>query len=846
MDKARLIRAVALFLFASVIGGVVLTLVLFAWYSRNLPNPGEVVRREGFSTKIMDRNGEVLYDVFGDQRRTPVELDQVPDYLKQATIAIEDKEFYKHEGFDVWGMVRGFSRLFTRGRAQGGSTLTQQLVKNVLLTDERSVARKVKEFVLSVQIERRFTKDQILLMYLNEAPYGGTAWGVASAAEIYFNKSVADLDLAEAAILAGMPQRPSYYSPFGSNPSAYEGRTGDVLRRMREDGYITREQEEEAVGKLPEVEFAERSVGIKAPHFVFYVEQQLEDMFGPALVEQGGLRVTTSLDLPLQQEAQQIVAEEVDKVANLDVGNGAALVMDPETGEILSMVGSKDYFAKDYDGQVNVVTSLRQPGSSIKPVTYALAFEKGYSPAHMLMDVKTEFPGGGSNPTYVPENYDGKFRGFVQLRFALGSSLNIPAVKLLSLVGIRDMLSLAYDMGFESLEPTEENLKRFGLSVTLGGGEVRLLNAVQAYSAFANGGVRVEPVAILKVEDRNGKTLFEHRPVKGKRVLDEKVAFLINHVLSDNNARLLTFGSNSLLNMGGRPIAVKTGTTNDRRDNWTIGWSSSTAVGVWVGNNDNSPMKGVASGVTGASPIWRRIMLRALEDRPARAFAVPNGVEATFVDQVSGYPEHDGFPARSEYVIRGTLPSLPDAIHTKLKLCNGENKLAAPGQIAENNYYEKEYFVFRENDPFAGVGGENKWQKGIDEWVATQGDEKYHPPTDKCTGTGQDVVVRVKHPENYHDYDGDKIEVDVDVFADKSIKNVEIIVGDALKERLSDKPYKTTLTLAPGVYVLKARAVFSDDSSVVSGETTFGMGGVSSTATPTPTPAPSPTPTAGP
>lgn len=465
--------------------------------------------------------------------------------------------------------------------------------------------RKVKEFILAVQIERKYTKDQILSMYLNEAPYGGTSWGVEAASEAYFGKNVKDLNLVECAILAGLPQRPSYYSPYSATPDAYKGRTKDVLRRMREDGYITQDQESEAVKMLDTIKFVGKGGDFKAPHFVQYVEQILEKEYGTSFLEQGGYTITTTLDWNLQDEAQKIVSEEIDKDSYLNITNGAAVALDPQTGEILAMIGSKDFNAKDYDGQVNVTTALRQPGSSFKPFTYVTAFKKYYTPSTMIMDVPTDFPGGAGQPIYHPVNYDGKYRGPMQLRYALANSINVVAVKLLAKVGIKDVLQTAYDMGITTLPPTAETMSRVGLLLTLGGGEVRLLDLTDAYSPFMNKGYRVDPVAILKIEDSNGKVLEENKPEKGKQVISEAQAYLIDSILSDNESRSMVFGLNSLLNIPGRQVAVKTGTTNDKRDNWAIGGNSQVVVGTWVGNNDNSPMKAVASGISGASPIWR-------------------------------------------------------------------------------------------------------------------------------------------------------------------------------------------------------------------------------------------------
>lgn len=800
-DRQTVLKYLGLTALFGTLGGIFLLFVMFAWFAKDLPDPNKVVRREGFSTKITDRDGATLYELYQDYNRIPVNLDQVSPLLQHATIAVEDKEFYSHQGFSTWGMIRGLLRGITRGRAQGGSTLTQQLVKNVLLTNERSLPRKFKELVLALQIERKFSKDEILQMYLNEAPYGGTAVGIAAASERYFGVEPKDLTLTQAAILAGMPQAPSRYSPYGADKTAYVARTVAVLRRMREDGYITKDEENASVAELPNVVFREQTAALKAPHFVFYVKDQLVELLGEGVVEEGGYTVTTTLDSELQDYAQQAVADEIASLEKVHITNGAALVMNPQNGEILSMVGSKDYFAPDYDGKVNVVMAKRQPGSAIKPVTYATAFAKGYSPATMLLDVPTKFPGAKEGEFYEPKNYDGKYHGPVQLRFALGSSLNIPAVKLLSMVGLKDMLQQAYDMGFDTLEPTTENMKRFGLSVTLGGGEVRLFDLVRAYSAFANGGERIEPVSILKVT-KDGKTLFEAKQAKKQRVLTPEVAFLVNHVLYDNNARLLTFGSNSYLNMSGRSIAVKTGTTNDKRDNWTVGWSTAAVVGVWVGNNDNTAMKEVASGVTGASPIWRKIILKTWEKYKGEDFVAPSGVEARQVDVVSGYPEHDGYPARADYFVKGTVPTEPDPIHTKVKVCRAdENKLASEVDIARGEYNEKEYYVLANES--------SAWQDDIWAWIDGQGDPKYKVPRETCS-TNTDTVIGFEKPGNRSTV-SNTFEVRLRVTTSKEIEWVKLYKnGSEIESFGGEKEVTTTITLPDGTYTLSGKVKTKD------------------------------------
>ena len=542
--------------FLVVLAGIFSVGILFAWYAKDLPRPDKVQRTEGLSTEVLDRNGEKLYDIYSDENRIPAKWEDVPEDLKRATLAIEDKNFYDHVGLSEIGIARAIINIFIFHNFQGGSTLTQQLVKNVLLTNERTVPRKIKEAILALQIERKYTKDEILLMYLNETPYGGPAVGVEAAAAEYFDKPARELTILESAIIAGLGQAPSRYSPFIGEPNAYIDRTIQVLRRMREDGYISPMKETELKSELPSVKFASGSASLRAPHFVAYVRDQLVDTFGSKLVEGGGLKVTTTLDWTLQEQAQKIVAEEVDKAKNLKVSNGAAVVIDPATGEVLAMVGSKDYSASDSGGfKFNVVTQgLRQPGSSIKPITYAAAFRKGYTPSTLLLDVETKYPSGDpAKPEYNPKNYTGKYTGPVLLRYGLGNSVNTVAVKVSALVGIQDTLRMAYDMGLKTLEPTSENVRRFGLSLTLGGGEVTLMDMTSAYGVLATAGLRSEPVSILRVEDPNGAVLFEYKPQAPRRVLETDVAYLISHILSDNDARKDVFGPNSQL-----IIAVKT------------------------------------------------------------------------------------------------------------------------------------------------------------------------------------------------------------------------------------------------------------------------------------------------
>lgn len=775
------------------------------FFATQIPSPQDLVNREVVSsTKIYDKEGELLYDIYLNQNRTPIKLVDVPEYVKQATIAIEDKYFYQHSGFSIPGILRSLFDLAIHKRVEGGSTLTQQLVKNALLSGERTLTRKLKEFILAIQVERAYSKDQILEMYLNEIPYGGTSYGIEAAANLYFGKNAKDLNLAEAALLAGLPQRPSVYSPYGTKPELAKVRQKEVLRRMIEDEYISADQAKDAQSTELTYRTARNEVGFKAPHFVLYVKEKLIEQFGDRLVEQGGLKVTTTLDLKIQEKAQEIVKEEVEKLNSAKIGNGAAVVLDPKTGQILALIGSKDYFGKSvpegckegescvFEPNVNAALSLRQPGSATKPIAYAKALEKGYTANFLIMDVKTEFP-GGDRPTYIPVNYDGQFHGPVQVRFALGNSYNIAAVKMLALVGVKDVLEQGYRMGITTWEPSEENVNSVGLSLVLGGREVRLLDLTSAFGVLANKGEQLDPVSILKVEDAKGKTLFEFKKgdgsprEAGRKVVDEGIAFIISDILSDNGARTAAFGANSYLNIAGKTVAVKTGTTDQKRDNWTIGYTSSVVVGVWVGNNDNSPLDPkIASGVTGASPVWAAITKEVLKDKPNEPFDRPGKVSQQEVDGLMSGKSHPGSPTRKEYFMGGTEPNGESWAYQRQKVCkNNPHRLANDGEDSE----EKDVIVLKEDDPT----GANKWQVGIDAWVITAPDARLVGATKGCSGipgftAGGGGVIEIVNVGN-----GANVPRVFDVLARANspagVKKVSWLVDGAQKSTQTSEPY---------------------------------------------------------
>ncbi|MCH7951524.1 transglycosylase domain-containing protein [Patescibacteria group bacterium] len=639
---------------------------------KDLPNPNRLITRDQIvSTKIYDRNGRLLFKIFKNENRTLVDLENIPPHFIEATIAIEDKNFYRHAGYSYRGILRALRTTLLRGRTEGGSTITQQLVKNALLTREKTLKRKMKEILLAILVETRFSKDEILSMYFNEVAYGGAAYGTEEAAQMYFGKPAAQLSLAEAALIAGLPAAPTRYSPFGTHPELAKFRQHEVLRRMVEDGYLTAEQAEQT--KAEKLTFAPQKTAIKAPHFVMYVKELLVEKFGEQLVEQGGLEVTTSLDLNIQNFAQKAVTEEVDRLTDINITNGASLVTIPATGEILAMVGSRNFFDFERDGQVNVTLRPRQPGSAIKPVNYTVALENGFTASTILSDTPITYRVPGQ-PPYSPRNYDGTFHGKLTLRDALANSYNVPAVKTLSVFGVDKMIEKGQLMGIS----TWNDRSRYGLSLTLGGGEVIMTDLALVYGVLANRGARVDLHPILQVSDYRGRLLYRYtcppdgRPVKPmiaqaaaeeeascnkRQVTSPEVTFILTNILSDNNARAPAFGRHSVLNIPPHEVAVKTGTTQNLRDNWTIGFTKNVLVATWVGNNDNTPMSYVASGITGASPIFNTIMSGLLANKPPHRFEPLETIMRVAICPTTGTLPCESCPGRFEYFVPGTEPT---------------------------------------------------------------------------------------------------------------------------------------------------------------------------------------------
>jgi len=662
---------------------------VLAWAIVNIPNPGKLSSEDyPQSSYIYDRNGKLLYEIYGEKRRAPIKLTDVPVNLKNATLAIEDANFYKHGGFDFRGILRGLYRTIIQRRLQGGSTLTQQLVKNALLTPERTISRKIKEAVLTVATEMMYSKDKIFEMYFNQTPYGGTMWGVQAAANGIFNKDIKNLDLAESALIAGLPASPTTYSPF-THPDMAKERQEMVLTRMLELKMINQQQFDEA--KAEKLNYYISKTGILAPHFVFYVKELLAEKYGVQKLTQGGLKITTSLDLDTQNAVQQIVTDEITKLKKSKVSNGASMVTEPKTGEILAMVGSVDYFSNDIDGKYNVTTAFRQPGSSIKPLNYAVAIETGKVTAASIVDDDPTCFSQVNQADYCPTNYGGAYHGLQSIRNSLANSLNIPAVKVLKLNGLEAFVASASAMGLS----TFKNASDYGLSLTLGGGEVTMSDMTVAYGALANMGIRQDLNSILKVVDKNGKTLEEYKYEAGKRVLSRETSFIIQQILSDDGARSMVFGSGSLLNIKKHPeVAVKTGTTNDMRDNWTFGYTQDVVVGTWVGNNDNSKMGGIVSGTTGAAPIWNKIMAYLLKDMPVKTPTRPAGIVGMNVCNLTGMAVPDeGCESHFEYFKKEFVPQKQTALTQNILINKDNGSIIGNGSTATNTEMQQHQVV---------------------------------------------------------------------------------------------------------------------------------------------------------
>lgn len=770
--------------------GLLFIIGIFAYFAKDLPEPGKVnMRTINESTKIYDRTGTILlYDIHGEEKRTLIPQEEIPLVVKQATIALEDRNFYHHPGFDVKGVINAIvSNIFNVGSGRGGSTITQQFVKNSILTDERSVTRKIKELILAVEIELRFSKDEILGMYLNEIPYGSNAYGIEAAAQTFFNKNAKDLTLDEATILASLPQAPSRYSPYGSYTDRLKIRQEYALDQMVALGYISPEAAQSAKDTDVFSKVAQNTENIKAAHFVMYVRDYLEEQYGKDFLEKEGLKVITTLDWDKQQIAEKIVHDRaLENKEKFNAENSALVAIDPQNGDIVTMVGSRDYFDQEIDGQVNVAIRDRQPGSSFKPYAYLWAFKKGYTPETILFDVATNFATEGSDE-YAPQNYDGTFRGPLKMKEALAMSLNIPAVKTLYLANPEEVIIFAKQLGITSLtEP-----KRYGLSLVLGGGEVKLLDHTAAFGVLANNGIKHEKRAILRIENKNGEEVFAAETTEGEKIIDEKYVAMLSHVLSTNKYRTPVFGENNALRFDDQPVAAKTGTTNENRDAWTMGYTPDIAVGVWSGNNDNSSMSARGDGSIVSAPIFREFILQA--------FPEPSGKDFPHYDkdeEMSGKDILDGELPEFKKIEVCEIPGKDDEYCLANKYCPDSKK-------KKRTFVDMHTILYyvQKDDP---RGEKPKDQKGDPQFKSWEkGIKKYYEEKEK--GAIFDEEPNECEEKDFDDYtatitlsvpdsvNSDKLKIEIDADTEYDIEKIEYkIDGDKVVET-KDKSYEYTI-----------------------------------------------------
>jgi len=797
--KRNIIKIIIFFIIFCFVLTFLIGIGVFAYFVKDLPDPTKIGQRQiAQSTKIYDRTGEIiLYDIHGEEKRTIISFEQIPQYVKNATIVIEDDNFYHHIGIDWKGILRAVLANF-RGKkiAQGGSTITQQFIKNAYLggpQSERTYTRKIKEVILALIMERKYSKDEILNSYLNQVPYGSNAYGIEAASQTFFNKSANDTTLAETALLAALPQAPSYYSPYGSHLDELKNRQDYILNRMAHFGYITEEQTNQA--KKEELEYASQE-NLKAHHFVTMVKEYLEKEYGNLYtdINMAGLKVQTTLDWDLQQIAEEIITEKAVRNKEVYKASNAALVaIDPKTGQVITLVGSKNY-AED---QFNIATSPhRQPGSSFKPFAYAVAFKKGFTPETILFDLQTNFGKFGTSD-YIPRNYDNKFRGPISLKSALAQSINIPAVKILYLAGVNETINLAQDMGITTLKDRQ----RYGLSLALGGGEVKLIDETAAYGVFATEGVKYPTSIILKIEDAHGNILEKYRE-NPTRVLDEQTCKQINDILSDDSARAPMFGIHSNLYLPGIPAAAKTGTTQDYADGWTIGYTPSLVTGVWAGNNDyNDKMRTGASGASVAAPIWNKFMIEAYklkrdkDNEKNNEFILPKNTE--------NFTSPEPTATTTKPMLNGQL-----AYNNNVKIDKISRKLATdltpPDLIEEKSYQEVHSILYYidKDDPLGDYPSNSnqdsqfeEWEKSVSEWAPKQ----QTPPTkyDDIHILENQPNIKITSPEDNNFVNQYTLTIQAQAEASLGIKQLDFFMNNQLISTDNTKPYSITFNILP-------------------------------------------------
>lgn len=748
---------------------LLLIAIIFAVFSKDLPTPAKIAARTATqSTKIYDRTGEILLYETGEEKRTIIDGDQMSDYLRQATVSVEDENFYSHPGFDIKGLAAALWEKITdrRRTTRGASTITQQYIKNALLDSNRTITRKIKELILSIELEFMYDKEEILTMYLNEIPYGGNTAGAEAAARMYYGIPASDLSLAQSATLAAIPQAPTYYSPYGTHTDNLVARRNYVLNKMVEVGYITQEEADTAkeentttVGETVQ----QRKDTILAPHFALYVIEQAAEEFGEEKIQKEGMKIITTLDYDKQKMAEEAINNGVAKIERYGASNAALVSIDPNNGQVLAMVGSRDFFNTEIDGNVNVADSLRQPGSSFKPYSYAtLLKKKEYSPASILFDLQTDFGGG-----YVPRNYDGNFEGPVTIRYALANSLNIPAVKSMSLAGLDNVIRTAEDMGISTLTDRD----RYGLSLVLGSGEVTPLEMAGAYGVFANEGNKHDIKTIMKVYDQANKVIYEYQPEKdtGRDVLDPQIAYEIADILSDNGSRAAHMGTRSSLFFANKDIASKTGTTSSYKDAWTVGFSRNLSTAVWVGNNNSTEMKAGAAGLVVAAPIYHEYMENAVS--PDDKFEEPSGIQGVTVDKLSTkLPTEHSPETITDIFASWQVPTEQDDIHVKVRILKGTD-LLAPDDVSDTMVEERTYTNIHSERP-----DNPNWEGPVRAWAESIG-MGTTPPTEYGDPGNLAPEISISSPSDGSTITGTQT-ISVNASSNIGIKNVTFYVDD--------------------------------------------------------------------
>lgn len=790
---------VAILLLAAL--GWLIATILIAWSSRDLPDPNKLIERSvAQSTKIYDRTGEhVLYEVFGDQKRTLINLEDMPEYARWATILVEDKNFYQHKGVAWLSIIRAFvNNMLGRSVGRGGaSTLTQQLIKNAVLTNEHSYIRKIKEAILARQIEKKYQKDEILKMYLNEIPYGSSNYGIEAASLSYFGKSAKDLSVAEAATLAALPQAPTKYL---NNFDKLKIRRDFIIELLLENEKIG--AEEAAIAKAEPINIKKSSGSLVAPHFVLYIKELVTEKYGEKMVESGGLKIITTLDYDLQKIAEEEVKIGAEKNETKYNANNAALVaMDPKTGQVLAMVGSRDYDNEEIDGQVNVTLRARQPGSSFKPLVYVAAFEKGLTPDTKLYDAETIFK--TETKDFTPHNYDLKEHGLVSLRQALAGSLNIPAVKTLYLTGIDTILNLAEKMGYTTLG----DRSRFGLALVLGGAEVKLIEHVHGFTVLANEGKNIPYSSILEIRDNQDNVLEKWEQPEGAQIIETQAVREVVDIMSDNNARSYVFGEKNSLILPDRPVAAKTGTTNDWHDGWTLGFTPSLVTGVWAGNNNNKEMARGADGVLVAAPIWHNFMARALANKPVEAFTPP-----------------DPYPLETKPILLGQ--GMGDVVLAVNKLNNKIVTASTPTELIEYRHYNQPHSIlyYLNKDDIKGEPPADpsldpqftSWEEGVRNWANKQGNLFDVFPTEYDDGSSSNITlpqIKITNLVQNQTISTRILPVEISLINAEGVNRVTYFIDNTVVEDISIPPFSTTLylfDLSRGFHNLKTKVSLSN------------------------------------